>query len=200
MRVGPEIPLDNQDEETIAFERRPVEQTLILTACLAMSFFAAAYLFLSAPELQPPLLWFSISLAVWLLILAAIDLDRFLLPDLLTYPLILIGLVYSSFLGVGAIQSVAGALSGYGLIAGLAWFWQAYFGREGIGLGDAKLLAAIGAWCGIFALPIVLLVSSSTAITLLLLASAVRKNSIDTAVIPFGPLLCLGFWIAWLAL
>lgn len=167
---------------------------------MGLSFLIVAALFREAPVLNAPWVWFSVILAIWLLALAAIDLDRFLLPDWLTYPLIIMGLVYSIGFGVGAVEAVFGALIGYGLIAGLAWFWQARFGREGIGLGDAKLLSAIGAWCGIFALPIVLLVSSGVAIALVLVFSGVRKIPHTELIIPFGPLLCLGFWLAWVAL
>ncbi|MHA7900609.1 MAG: prepilin peptidase [Henriciella sp.] len=184
----------------MAFERRPLWQTILGTACLGLSFFVLAWIFRDASVLKAPWLWFSMTLAIWLLALAAIDLDRFLLPNWLTYPLIIIGLVYSIRFGVGPVQSILGAFIGYGFIAGLAWFWEARFGREGIGLGDAKLLSAIGAWCGIFALPIALLVSSGVAIAFVLIFSGVRKIPHTELIIPFGPLLCLGFWVAWVAL
>lgn len=182
------------------FTRRPLWQTLVGTACLGLSFSVLAIVFRETDVFQGQRLWLSLALAVWLLALAAIDLDRFLLPDFLTLPLILVGLVYSYVSGVGLSLALAGAIFGYGLIAGLAWFWRVRFDREGIGLGDAKLLSAIGAWCGIFALPMVLLVSSASALALILVFSVGQKTVTQNTVFPFGPLLCLGFWVAWVAL
>lgn len=189
--------MDKADPE---FTRRPLWQTLVGTACLGLSFFVLAIVFRESGVFQGQRLWLSLGLAIWLLALAAIDLDRYLLPDLLTLPLILAGLAYSYVAGVGLSFALAGAIVGYGLIAGLAWIWRVRFDREGIGLGDAKLLAAIGAWCGIFALPVVLLVSSASAIALILVFSVGQKTIAQNAVLPFGPLLCLGFWVAWTAL
>ncbi len=190
--------LSKADKADPVFPRRPLWQTLVGTACLGLSFLVLAFAFRESAVLQDLKLWMSLALAVWLLALSAIDLDRYVLPDLLTYPLIAVGLVYSHFLGVGLILAVTGAIIGYALIAGIEWFWRFRFGREGIGLGDAKLLAAIGAGCGIFALPLVLLVSSASAIALILVFSVGQKTIDRNAVIPFGPLLCMGFWIAWL--
>ena len=197
-KAGPETTLNKVDKAHPEFPRRPLWQTLIGTACLGLSFLVLALVFREADVFQDDRFWLSLGLAVWLLALAAIDLDRYLLPDVLTYPLIIAGLGYSYVSGVGPILAFAGAIIGYGLIAGLAWFWRHNFGREGIGLGDAKLLAAIGAWCGIFALPMVLLVSSTSAIALILVLSVGQKSVDRNTAIPFGPLLCLGFWVAWL--
>lgn len=186
---------DNQDP--IEFRTRPLWQTLLGTACLALSFFILVILVPQSDVLSASRLWLSVILAVWLLALSAIDMHRYLLPDLMTLPLILAGIVYSVMIESNWAASVMGAAIGYGLIAALEWYWRTFRGREGIGLGDAKLLAAIGAWCGVFVIPVVLLVASGVAIALVLMVSVVAKKDLNSTPIPFGPSLCLGFWVAW---
>ena len=111
-------------------------------------------------------------------------------------PLGVAGLGLSLYTG-GWVQSVAGGLAGYALIAGLAAFWRSQRGYEGIGLGDAKLLAASGFWVGVFALPVILLVASILGLVIaLIMAKATRSDDINVA-IPFGPFLALGTWAAW---
>lgn len=176
--------------------RRPVWQTILGTALLGLSFFVLALAFPNAGILQGGQVWIALMLAIWLLALTAIDLDRFLLPDWLTLPLIALGWLYAYLHGVGWLESLIGSGVGYGLIAILEWHWRANLGREGIGLGDAKLLSAIGAWCGIFALPIALLVASASVLGLILCFNLFTKTIRRETAIPFGPGLGLGFWVA----
>ena len=199
MKDGQDKTLNQPTHDDLDFTRRPAWQTILGTACLGLSFVLCAVWFRESEALQTPWLWVSLVLAFWLLTLAAIDLDRYLLPDWLTLPLIPLGILASYQMELGLIESLAGAVIGYLLIFGIGWFWRSRFGREGIGLGDAKLLSAIGAWCGIFALPLVLLVASSTAILLIVGVSAGAKKVQDRMIIPFGPFLSLGFWVGWLA-
>jgi leader peptidase (prepilin peptidase)/N-methyltransferase len=93
-----------------------------------------------------------------LLILAALDAEHQWLPDALTWPLIPLGLV-GAWLGWGPplLDRAIGAVAGGGLLWGLGWVYARLRGREGIGGGDPKLLAAIGAWVGVLQLPLVLL-------------------------------------------
>ena len=87
----------------------------------------------------------------WLLALALIDLRSWRLPDVLTLPLVVAGLVaaWLDFLpGTGLARAIAGAVLGYVALAGIAWVYRRLRHREGLGLGDAKLLAAAGAWLG----------------------------------------------------
>jgi leader peptidase (prepilin peptidase)/N-methyltransferase len=128
-----------------------------------------------------------------LLLLGAIDRRTGLLPDMLTLPLILAGLLVALFEpGVPPADRAIGAAVGYLLFAGLAVAYRRLRGRDGLGLGDAKLLAAGGAWLGWQALPWVVLVGAGAALVVIL-ASARGQLSRHTA-IAFGPWLALGIW------
>jgi leader peptidase (prepilin peptidase)/N-methyltransferase len=126
-----------------------------------------------------------------LLALAFIDLETGYLPDRLTLPLIGVGL-FSSFLTAAppAIESVLGAVIGGGGAFLLAFGYRAWRGREGLGGGDVKLIAAGGAWCGAYALPLILLASSlaglAAAGVMMLLG---QRPAAMTAAIRFGPYL-----------
>lgn len=153
------------------------------------------------------LLWASCALGWILLALAVIDWREYRLPDFLTLPLIPAGLAVQYALAPDAPFSLAsnsllsgaiGAAAGYAFILLVRWGYAAVRRREGIGLGDAKLFAATGAWVGWFGLPSVLLVAA-----LVGLASALvlygRKQAIRSDDrIPFGTFLCLATWIVWL--
>lgn len=138
----------------------------------------------------------SLFLAASLLILSWIDLDRFLLPDFITIPQTVLGVVVSYKLEQSVWLSLAGAIIGYLLIAGIGWAWRAKFGRDGVGLGDAKLLAGGGAWLGALNLPFILLVASGLGLIVALLLRSINSLHADF-VMPFGPLLSLGIWAAW---
>jgi len=134
------------------------------------------------------------SLVGWVLLAAAlVDRRTLFLPDLLTLPLAAGGLLaaWAGLAPASPLGSLAGALLGF---AGTALVGEAYRrlrGREGLGLGDAKLLAAAGAWLGPRALPLVLLIGATSALLAALATGAHRR---PTEPIPFGPWLALGFW------
>ena len=161
---------------------------------LVVELAAAAIGTLSLTLLAPPTSWLAAALGWWLLALALIDLRSWLLPDMLTLPLIAAGLAAAAlglFPGLSAWDGVLGASIGYLALAGVGWGYRRLRGREGLGLGDAKLLAAAGAWLGPELLAWVLLVAA-----LLGLAAALARGRpvrADTAV-PFGPPLALAFW------
>ncbi len=98
--------------------------------------------------------WIGAALGWLLLTLALIDARHFLLPDMLTLPLIPAGLLVTwwgdqSTAGSGLLlHHLAGALVGFGGLSGIGWIYKRLRGREGLGLGDAKLMAAVGAWVG----------------------------------------------------
>ncbi len=143
------------------------------------------------------MLWASFGLATALLVLAFVDLRTGLLLDLLTLPLIAAGIGVSFMSGLGWGLSVLGAIIGYGVIAALALYWRRIREYEGIGLGDAKLLAAGGAWVGPFGLPIILLIASGLGIiSALTVSQKTRKGDVSTA-IAFGPCLCFAIWVVW---
>lgn len=134
-----------------------------------------------------------------LLTLAFIDLDTQLLPDKITLPLMWVGLIFNLNEGFTDIQSaVIGAAAGYLFLWCIYWLFKFITDKEGMGYGDFKMLAAIGAWFGWSMLPIVILFSSlaGSIIGISLIIFTKKKRS---ASIPFGPYLALGgivilFW------
>lgn len=135
----------------------------------------------------------SVSLGVILLALAAIDMRAHILPDVLTLPLLLAGLIVNGLWPMSLLWSGIGAVCGYGLIAGLRWLWLRRTGLEAIGLGDAKMLAAAGAWVGAAGLPFVLLVASGMGLAVALAG----RSYFEQKALPFGVFLALGTWVSW---
>lgn len=139
----------------------------------------------------------SAALAVTLLALSAIDLDQYRLPDWITGPLIISGLLMTYIRGSDFIASILGAVIGYLLIFLIERYWRFRYNRDGIGMGDAKLLAGLGAWLGLYNLPVVLLVASSSALILIVLRQIVIRTKFSKNIVPFGPFLCLAGWLLW---
>jgi leader peptidase (prepilin peptidase)/N-methyltransferase len=139
----------------------------------------------------------SLALAFCLLTLTAVDISAFRLPDLITLPLTAAGLLLAWRLPAadGLMDHLAGSLAGYGVLALVAWGFRRLRGQEGIGMGDAKLMAAAGAWLGWQALPSVLLLGCGGG---LLWWSVGRLLKSDEPRIPFGAPLCAGIWLVWL--
>lgn len=148
-------------------------------------------------RVDPAALWPLCGLGWTLLALGWIDWDWMLLPDALTLPLVLAGLGTTWWLDPGmATDHAAAAALGYAALQALALGYRRLRGRDGIGAGDAKLLAAIGAWVGLTFLPWVVM---GAAIMGLALAGAMalrgRAVTAGTA-LPFGPSLAFAGWIA----
>ncbi len=143
-------------------------------------------------------LWADCIFGWTLLALAWIDAEHFILPDVLTLPLIVVGLSFAWLLEPEAILDHAiGAVAGYVLLRLVELLYARLRGRAGLGEGDAKLFAAIGAWVAWWGLGDVLLIAAVAGIGVAL-ASGVRGRIRPTTVVPFGP--CLGFaaWLVWL--
>jgi leader peptidase (prepilin peptidase)/N-methyltransferase len=136
----------------------------------------------------------------WLLLtLATIDARVFLLPDVLTLPLIPAGLGVNAALDHALpIDPLIGAVAGYVFILLVRVVYRRLRGREGIGMGDAKLLAAAGAWVSWQGLPSVVAIGAVTGLAIALLAAARGTSLSLTDRVPFGTFLCLGTWIVWL--
>jgi leader peptidase (prepilin peptidase)/N-methyltransferase len=121
------------------------------------------------------------------------------LPDALTLPLLVLGLVITSFLApTQLIDNALGAAIGYLLVVALRWLYTRWRRREGIGLGDAKLLAAAGAWVGWIGLPSVVLIASLLALAGALILGLRGRRLSGEISIAFGPALCAGLWLVWL--
>ncbi len=136
-------------------------------------------------------------LLVWTLVaLAFIDLDTTLLPDSLTLPLLWLGLLFNLGGHFASLRdAVVGAVAGYLALWSVYWLFKLATGKEGMGFGDFKLLAALGAWLGWQMLPITLLLSSvvgaAIGVAMIILVKHDRRVPI-----PFGPYLAGGGLVA----
>ncbi len=143
-----------------------------------------------------------------LLALTVIDLEHRLLPDAITIPGIILGLLSPLVQPqLTFLESVGGALGGAALFAGIAWGYERLTGRQGLGWGDVKLLAMIGAFLGFKALPWVIFLSALTGtltgLGQILVKGHDTRTRWRTLSLPYGPFLALGalcylFGSAWL--
>lgn len=146
-----------------------------------------------------PLLWVTCVLGWMLMTLAVIDIRHMILPNVLTLPLLAIGLAVAAWLDEARVaEHVVGAIAGFAVFWTIAIAYRMLRGREGLGLGDAKLLAAAGAWVSWQGLPGVVLLGSLSALILVLLAMVVGFGPDPSRRMAFGPYLCLGTWLIWL--
>lgn len=128
-------------------------------------------------------------LSLALLVLALIDFDTQLLPDSLTLPLLWLGLLFNlSGVYVPISTAVIGAMAGYLTLWSVYWLFKLITGKEGMGYGDFKLLAALGAWFGWQALPGIIFLSAlvGAVLGILLIVLARRGREVP---MPFGPYL-----------
>ena len=144
-------------------------------------------------------LWADCVLGWTLLALAWIDFETMILPDVLTLLLVLAGLAFAAVQAPDAIADhAAGAAIGWVLFWALARLYRAVRRRDGLGEGDAKLLAAAGAWVGWQGLGPVLLTAALAGLALALARRAAGAQVGATTAIPFGPPLALATWLVWL--
>lgn len=133
-----------------------------------------------------------------LLALAVIDFRTYLLPDILTLPLLWAGLLYQLLFQSYMLSSaVIGAMGGYLLLWGAFWLFKLMTGKEGMGYGDFKLLAALGAWLGWGFLPLLILLSAGLGAIVGLLAQMLSPG-LRGAPLPFGPFLAVAGWVCLL--
>ena len=131
-----------------------------------------------------------------LLTLSLIDYDTKLLPDDITLPLLWLGLAVNLFAVFTPLESaVLGAILGYGVLWSVFQVFRLLTGKEGMGFGDFKLLAMLGAWLGWQQLPLIIILASFAGaivgISLIIFGGRERSQAI-----PFGPYLAIAGWIA----
>lgn len=141
-------------------------------------------------------LWFLCGLG-WLLIAQTVaDLRYFTLPDSLNLGIAALGLAALAVLAPGSLpDALIGIAVGFLSLAAVALLYERLRGRTGLGLGDAKLLGALGAWTGWLGLPSTVLIAAVTAGLAALGLRLLGKRVTATTEIPFGPFLALGAWI-----
>ena len=133
-----------------------------------------------------------------LVALLFIDLDKMLLPDQLTLPLLWLGLLLSTQnIFVGTTDAIIGAAAGYLSLWSVYWLFKLATGKEGMGYGDFKLLAALGAFTGWQGLPIIILLSSFVGAIAGILIMVIQNKGKSLA-IPFGPYLAVAGWLTLL--
>ena len=139
---------------------------------------------------------FLIILSVVFLIIFFIDLKHYIIPNSLTYSMMILGFLKSFYPNLDPIfpnflNSLIGGLLGYGIIWSIIFFYRQFKKKEGMGLGDAKLFAVIGFWFGWISIPFVVFLSSIIAL-LSVLPDLLRSSKKLSSQIPFGPFIILG--------
>ena len=137
-------------------------------------------------------------LFTWSLIsLTMIDVDHLILPDDITLPLMWLGLLANTFgLFTDLNSAVIGAIAGYLSLYSVYWAFKLITGKEGMGYGDFKLLAALGAFMGWQSLPVIIILSSFVGAIIGIGGILLKGNGRDQQ-IPFGPYLAIAGWIAF---
>jgi len=149
----------------------------------------------------PPtwLLLAALMLGWTLCMLSAIDLLTYRLPDILTWPLLVAGLLLCFWLpDHDPVGHAAGAAAGFLILYAIAAVYRRIRSREGLGLGDAKLAGAAGAWLGWQALPSVMLIACALALAWIGASVMSRGRAAALEHIAFGLPLCIAFWLVWL--
>ena len=135
--------------------------------------------------------WISISLTF-------IDLDHYLLPDQLTLLLLWLGLFFSLFsLFTNSHAAIIGAMAGYILFAAIQWVFGRLTGKTGMGQGDFKFLAALGAYLGWQKLPFIILLASVSGVIFAMIHMIIKRH-FKSEPLPFGPYLAVAGWVALL--
>ncbi|WP_409020119.1 prepilin peptidase [Brevundimonas vesicularis] len=138
-----------------------------------------------------------------LLLIAVVDGEHFWIPDALTIPLFLSGLVaavllHPTDLPQALVTPLVGAAAGFTSLWILAFAYKRLRGRDGLGGGDPILFGAIGAWVGWIGLPSVLLYASLSGLSLALARVLLRRKVSGSDALPFGVFLAVGAWLTWL--
>jgi len=139
---------------------------------------------------------YAVFFTLLLIAMAGIDAKEKLLPDQITLPLLWVGLIANlNGFFVPASEAIIGAVAGYLALWSVYWVFKLITGKEGMGYGDFKLLAALGAWLGWQMLPLVILLSSAVGavVGIIIIMMSGKDRNLQ---IPFGPFLAAAGWIA----
>lgn len=128
-----------------------------------------------------------------LMALSRIDWTTHKLPNIITVPLLASGLIWAFGTSEDFYLHLLGAVLGYSVFWAVEVSYRLIRNRDGLGRGDAKLLAVGGAWCGVWAVPIIIMIASLSALIYVLPKSETRDIRI-----PFGPFLSIGIGSVWL--
>jgi len=144
---------------------------------------------------EPILLVSRLVFTAMLIVLFGTDYDTQRLPNVITLPGIVVGLVFSLFTPPGIVASLIGAAVGAGILLAVRWIWRKLRGVDAMGLGDVKMLAMIGAFLGWRQIWVVLFVASLTGATVGVLLTMRQGRSMQTR-LPFGTFLAIAAYIA----
>ena len=173
--------------------KKPIDlQYFIVELISAISFVSIYYFF--GLTLAALLL---LILSIFFIIIFFIDLKHFIIPNVLTFPLMIIGFLKSfdpnlnQTIFPNYINSLIGGLVGYSIIWLIIFIYKKIRNKEGMGLGDAKLLAVVGFWFGWVSIPFVIFISSVVAL-ILVIPSLINQSRKMSSEIPFGPYIIIG--------
>ena len=171
--------------------KKQISSLYLLVEFLSIIVFVSIY-YLYGISLTTLLL---IILSLSFIIIFFIDLKHFIIPNILTFSMMVLGFVKSFLPNLNPIfpnyiNSFIGGLFGYGIIWSIIFFYKQIRKKEGMGLGDAKLLAVIGFWFGWVSIPFVIFLSSTIAL-IVVIPDLLKKSKKLTSQIPFGPYLII---------
>lgn len=172
----------------VGFRLASVVVVLLLVASLAMTVIAGRAL------THPIEMAIAVLLGLALALLSLIDLRQFRLPDRLTLTLLVAGLLQGPEPLAALLAAIACGLAP----CLLSQIVARITGREGMGAGDAKLMAAMGAWLDIPATAFAVAAAALAGIACTLVLARIRERPARLLRLPFGPFLCAAFWLAWI--
>ena len=172
--------------------KKDISSQYLLVEFISILFFTIIY-FLYGVTLTTILLMI---LSLSFIIIFFIDLKHFIIPNEITFSMMALGFIKSFDPNLNSIfpnyvNSLIGGLFGYGIIWSIIYFYKQVRKKEGMGLGDAKLLSVIGFWFGWIAIPFVIFISSVVAL-FSVIPSLIKKSKNMSSQIPFGPFIILG--------
>ena len=173
--------------------KKPIDLQYFIVELISAISFASIYYFFGLTLTALLLL----ILSIFFIIIFFIDLKHFIIPNELTFPLMIIGFIKSfdpnlnQTIFPNYINSLIGGLFGYSIIWLIIFIYKKIRNKEGMGLGDAKLLAVVGFWFGWVSIPFVIFISSAVAL-ILVIPSILNKSRKMSSEIPFGPYIIIG--------